>query len=66
MAKRDVPPASASAGCETETPHGGPVCAAIHYERMVRGILTLARLRSFWAGLGKYLAAVKDRLRALG
>ena len=31
------------------------------WERIVRGLLTIARLRSFWGVLGGYLNAVKNR-----
>ena len=39
-----------------------PMC----WVRFVRGLMTIQKLRSFWAHLGQYLKEIKERGRAVG
>eukprot|EP00959_Pyramimonas_sp_CCMP1952_P295303 6176393-Pyramimonas_sp.AAC.1 len=43
----------------------GPDSTPVHWGRLVRGVLTVSKLRSFWGQLGQLLRAISQRGSAL-
>ena len=56
----------ASSSAASEQPEEEPERYALTWERFVRGVLTLKKLRGFFGVLGNWLKEVKDRGRLAG